>query len=364
MASLNLRNTDNVGRPDLYDIDSDNDGITDNVEGQPTGSYVVPTDADTDGDGIANVYDIYNGIGGNGITPYDHDNDGTPDYMDLDTDNDGAPDRNEGDKRYQTLTQSTINASGDADGDGLMDYFDTYDLSTQNCSTVYRNVGMSNMGPTGNYDGPTPSGSNVQLVMSVSTAANRDWRNNAILPLQIIAFNGSVANSTASLTWKVENEQQVDYYTVERSINGIAFDEVTNVKSANKSSATYDYNDNLTGYTAATVYYRIKQVNKNGETSYTRILSFNLIKTVHSRVTIYPVPVVDVLNLSITSASKQFSSVAVCDALGKVLIQKNVLLERGENKVELPEISKISKGLFIVKVNMIEANITEKGLKQ
>jgi hypothetical protein len=364
MPSLNLTNTDNVGRPDVYDIDSDNDGITDNVEGQPTGSYVVPTDADTDGDGIADVYDIYNGIGGNGITPYDHDNDGIPDYMDLDTDNDGAPDRNEGDKRYATLTQATINASGDSDGDGLMDYFDTYNLSTQSCLTVYRNVSMSNMGPAGNYDGPTPPGSNVQLVKSLATAMDRDWRNNATLRLQIINFAASLSNNIVGLTWKVENEQQVEQYVVERSANGNTFDEITNVKSANQSAVTYNYDDKLTGFTAATAYYRIKQVNKNGEVSYTKILSFNLTKAATNKLTVYPVPVTDALNIGINSSSKQIANIAICDASGKVLIQKNVALEKGDNKVVMPEARQLLKGLFVIRVKMIEATMTEKGIKE
>jgi hypothetical protein len=363
MASLNLTNTDNVGRPNAYDIDSDNDGITDNIEGQPTSSYVVPTDADSDNDGIADVYDVYNGIGGNGITPYDYDNDGIPDYMDVDSDNDGVPDRNEGDTRNQTLTQTTINTSGDTDGDGMMDYFDTYNLTTQNCSTVYRNVSMSNMGPGGNYYGPTPPGSNVQLVMSVVTAPDRDWRNNAILPLGIISFTGSLNNNIVSLTWKVENEKDVNYYVVERSADGSKFDVVTNVK-ANNQSESYKYNDKISGNTAPAVYYRIKQVSKSGEIVYTKVISFSLSKVANTNLEIYPVPVIDVLTLSITSASKQTAHISICDALGKVLIQKTAALEKGNNKVEMAEVAKLSKGLFVIKVRMTEATITGKGIKE
>ncbi len=49
-------------------------------------------------------------FGGNGLTPFDRDGDGTPDYRDTDSDNDGAPDRNEGDRNapFRTITQATI----------------------------------------------------------------------------------------------------------------------------------------------------------------------------------------------------------------------------------------------------------------
>ena len=59
--------------PDYLDLDSDNDGVPDSVEGS----------ADSDGDGI-------------------------PDYLDLDTDNDGIPD---------VIEAGFV----DADGDGMHD---------------------------------------------------------------------------------------------------------------------------------------------------------------------------------------------------------------------------------------------------
>ncbi|MFD2591972.1 choice-of-anchor L domain-containing protein, partial [Aquimarina hainanensis] len=49
---LPLPNTDGTGGLDYQDIDSDGDGIVDNIEGQPTVGYVAPSGTDTDGDGI------------------------------------------------------------------------------------------------------------------------------------------------------------------------------------------------------------------------------------------------------------------------------------------------------------------------
>ena len=93
--------SDGDGYPNCYDIDSDNDGISDHVEGQPTCSYILPCKTDVDGDGLQDCIEPTtiancNKRSGAGVTPADKDNDGTPDYLDLDTDNDGRPDINEG----------------------------------------------------------------------------------------------------------------------------------------------------------------------------------------------------------------------------------------------------------------------------
>jgi hypothetical protein len=56
-ASLNVRNSDGFSGPDYLDIDADDDGIPDNVEGMTTNGYQLPTYLDTDGDGIDNRYE-------------------------------------------------------------------------------------------------------------------------------------------------------------------------------------------------------------------------------------------------------------------------------------------------------------------
>jgi hypothetical protein len=97
--------------------DSDNDGISDNVE-----CPSFPTDCpDTDGDGTPDFLETDSD--GDGIDDSDEkgsldsgvlldtDGDGIPDYQDLDSDGDGLPDATEG-------------LDNDSDGDGIPDALD------------------------------------------------------------------------------------------------------------------------------------------------------------------------------------------------------------------------------------------------
>jgi hypothetical protein len=72
--------TDGDGVENMFDIDSDNDGIPDISEASSPKITLLNTDANTDG-----LDDIFNGI----TTNIDTDNDGVPNYIDLDADNDG-----------------------------------------------------------------------------------------------------------------------------------------------------------------------------------------------------------------------------------------------------------------------------------
>jgi len=85
--------------------------------------YSIPSQViDSDWDGILNHWDITNG--GSCIDPYDKDTDGNPDYTDLDTDNDGLPDVIEGnDANYDDVADSSPSGN-DVDENGIDDTFD------------------------------------------------------------------------------------------------------------------------------------------------------------------------------------------------------------------------------------------------
>jgi hypothetical protein len=50
-TNLAMPNTDGLGKENYLDIDADNDGIIDNIEGQTSAGYIAPLEIDTDGDG-------------------------------------------------------------------------------------------------------------------------------------------------------------------------------------------------------------------------------------------------------------------------------------------------------------------------
>ena len=95
---------DGDGLINSLDLDSDGDGIPDNVEAQTTTGYAAPSGSDANNDGLDNAY------GTNGLTPVDSDGDGIPDFLDTNSDNEGAND----------TVEAGITLSGsDSDGDGL-----------------------------------------------------------------------------------------------------------------------------------------------------------------------------------------------------------------------------------------------------
>lgn len=368
LASLSLTNSDADTRPNYLDIDSDNDGITDNVEAQSTTSYKIPSDVDADGDGINDVYELAGQIGtfgGGGITPFDKDGDSTPDYIDTDTDNDGVPDRNEGDRNnpFVTVTQSTIDNSGDTDGDGLMNIFDNVTITSLTAGNYYKNVTMGNMGAgvgfTDNFDGPIPSGSLIGLQKSdPSNTIDRDWRNASILPLQIVNLLVNYTAPDATIKWNVINEQEIATYDVEFSLDGVAFTTIQQITAKNNGNPAYTVLHNLNAYSVTVVYYRVKQINRNGQVFYTNLIPLRL--SVKSDVVIHGNPFSSSIGVTYTSQQKELLNVQFHSVDGRLITNKIVNINVGSNYFTIDNLMYLQTGTYILS---LKSNISSKTIQ-
>ncbi|MFK5879569.1 MAG: Ig-like domain-containing protein [Flavobacteriaceae bacterium] len=116
LINYTIPNTDSTGNANYLDIDADNDGIVDNIEGQATDSYIPPNNT-IDSNGIDSAYQT-------GITPVDTEADGIPDYVDTNSDGDIRDDIIEGWDTNSDGTPETTPTNNDTDHDGLDDAFD------------------------------------------------------------------------------------------------------------------------------------------------------------------------------------------------------------------------------------------------
>lgn len=89
--ATNPTDTDGDGTPDYLDLDSDNDGVFDNLEAQNALIFIAPSGEDVDGNGLDDAYESSPGSG-EGLTAVNTDLDAVPDYVDIDSDNDGILD--------------------------------------------------------------------------------------------------------------------------------------------------------------------------------------------------------------------------------------------------------------------------------
>ncbi len=353
-----LKDNDHDGIPDAYDIDSDNDGITDNVEAQPTCSEKQPSGIDADKDGLDDAYDV--DISncpprGAGITPYDKDFDGTPDIRDLDTDNDGAPDLNEG----SGIPGNFVTKTGDLDKDGLLDEFDIFNIRTAT-SDFTANVVHSNMGVNGSFDGPVIGGS-VERLPGANCPSDRDWRNVSLLPVTLLDFKGNLNRGAVKLSWTAVNETEMSHYNVERSLDGTTFTVIGKVTATNNvSGSAYNYIDDVSDITNANVYYRLRQVDKSGNGKLSNILVFKLNSKTANALAISPNPASTYFIVKVNTVKEGLATIRITDMLGKVMTTQSSRLSAGTNAISFSDLRSYSSATYNVQVILNDETLNQK----
>ncbi len=344
LPALNLRNTDATGNPDYLDIDSDDDGIPDNIEGMSTAGYILPVTADTDGDGLANSYDNIPGFGGSGIFVYDHDGDGIPDYRDLDTDGDGALDIVEGnDFNLNNLADDNVTLTGlDTDGDGLDNRFDSLNSVTNVKGTSYR------MGTGGTFTGDATPGSRTTVQSKTVGQLDRDWRFvGVVLPVTIIKFAGTLQNSGVLLNWTIIATKEIDHFEIERSLDNINYAKVDIITDAVKLNEpqTFVTADDITGITNEIIYYRLKIIGKNGGgTVYSNVQAIRQ-KQNAIPITIMPNPASSNVTINLYTDKNMDVKIILLDKLGRKALSLNQNLIKGYNNIALA-VDNYSEGVY------------------
>jgi len=359
LVALNLRNTDASGNPDYLDIDSDNDGIPDNIEGMPTAGYIRPTaTTDTDGDGLINHYDNQPAVfSGSGIFVYDHDGDGIPDYRDLDTDADGQADIVEGnDFNLNGVADDLVTLTGlDTDGDGLDNRFDSLNSVTNIKGTSYR------MGTGGTFTGDPAPGSRTTVQRQFAWQADRDWRFvGNILPAQFLDFSGVLQNTTVPLKWTIITVKDIDHFEIERSTDNASYIKVGTVSDAVRlnEQQSFDFTDNISGINNEIIYYRLKIIGKAGEIQYSNVLIIRRAPN-KSMVTIMPNPASNYVNINISVDKNTRAGISIIDKVGKKILTQNENLIKGTNNLTL-DLSKYSEGVYAIIIETTD----EKTIKQ
>jgi len=357
LPSLGLRFTDADPYPDYLDIDSDEDGIPDNIEGQSTAGYRLPVLTDTDGDGIVNIYDNVVGFGGSGIYVYDHDGDGTPDYRDTDTDADGLADIVEGnDFNLNGLPDDDVTLTGlDTDGDGLDNRFDSLNSVTNIKGTSYR------MGNLGSFSGDAAPGSRTTVQRTNVYQTDRDWRYSSyVLPVEFLRFTGSQYNNNVLLHWTVIADKEVDRFEIERSFNNSSFVKTVTVTQPVllQIEQNFSANDDIANIYSDVITYRLKVIGKDGSVKYSNTL---IIRNTQSKmqITVLPNPATTNVMVKFYSEVVTEANLRLIDKEGRIMKTQKNKVQKGINKIDMSGINTFSSGVYTLQIFLGETVLAQ-----
>jgi len=355
LGSVTIPDNDATGRADPYDIDSDNDGIPDNVEGLTTNGYLLPAATDTDSDGIDDSYDNFSGFGGDGIHPVDIDGDADPDYIDNDTDGDGLVDIIEGnDLNLNGMADDLVTLTGvDTDGDGLDDRFDNNNSSAEATSAY-----MGNGGSTSGDPSPGSITTVQHTIVAYGCVSERDWRCIPyLLSCEIINFRANEQAGIVRLNWTVLCKQEVDYFELERSTDRLVFEQASRIngRPVIDEAEEYQATDYLTDQHESVYYYRLISVLRSGRRIVSQVIAVHKATNNQLIVRLRANPVKEVLQISVTSSVDAPAEFVITDVIGVTRIRFCKEFRKGENNIDYILKSHFPAGIYFIQIRSIDS---------
>lgn len=108
------------------------------------------------------------------------------------------------------------------------------------------------------------------------------------LPVELMSFRSIEETEMTHLVWATGSEQNNDYFEIQRSSDGMEFTAIGIEKGVGNSSVLNTYRFSDFSPISGTSYYRLKQVDFNGEFEYSEIISS--IRTTGSQLFAFPNP--------------------------------------------------------------------------
>ncbi len=162
------------------------------------------------------------------------------------------------------------------------------------------------------------------------------------LPIELLSFRGELQNQNVLLQWVTASEINNDFFTIERSNDGINFSPVAYMQGAGNSNHNLYYTATDFEPLSGISYYRLKQTDFDGSFEYSELISVNNTVGSAADVVLYPNP--NNGNFRLHSGSDTDIAFRVFDMQGRV-VYASVLSPMAVNSYNIPE---LTAGIYTV----------------
>lgn len=201
--------------------------------------------------------------------------------------------------------------------------------SSLNCSSIFFNVNGS----------------------GINTSFNLDCEA-LLLDVELSEFKAELISNTVDLFWTTESEVDNDYFVVERSTDGNKWNAIDTLSGQGNSSQTYHYKTNDINPLYGVSYYRLKQVDFNGQVTY---FESQKIENYNQNITIFPNPSNQLIYINGIETTDQ-NNIQVYSINGKHVTDQTSI-SFNNRQVEI-DFYGLTNGIYIININGISHKVS------
>jgi len=234
-------------------------------------------------------------------------------------------------------------------------------VSTGNNNSVYFNNAnggtftIANSGNPNSYNNNVTK-TNTTAAPSFTTPTTPTYTGTCatavVLPIELLYFKPYFEDGVVKIKWATASEYNNDYFTIEKSYDGINYECIYKTKGASNSTHIIEYYSEDRFIDSNVIYYRLKQTDFDGNYKKTNWESVNIGNNLDNFL-IYPNPYSNNINIYFNSNIEKQETIYIYDLTGNLVYEKNVLIEKGSNFINLFLVD-ISKGFYVIQIDNIK----------
>jgi hypothetical protein len=173
------------------------------------------------------------------------------------------------------------------------------------------------------------------------------------LPVELTAFSARREGVDAHLDWNTASEKNNAYFDVERSRDGLVFERAGQVAGQGSSTAAHDYSfrdPKVAQYGVPTLYYRLRQVDKDGAASYSTVRTVAVESATALLVSAWPNPSTGAgPHIRIEQPGENTLTATLTDATGRQLAVYRTTARLSEG-LFATETAALASGVYLLRV--------------
>lgn len=187
----------------------------------------------------------------------------------------------------------------------------------------------------------------VQIIITNPQDQYRVWTlvdASSPLPIELIRFSAS-CNGVVNLEWTTASETNNSYFTIQRSLDGTNFNDVTTVVGAGNNNQIINYSAVDFNPYGGTSYYRLKQTDFDGYSDYSSVVAVSCSNQTTSILNAYQDNNNNLL-VVFNGLENELYTITLFDARGRQISETSLKSYSGENRINIP--IDVSRGIYFI----------------
>lgn len=158
-----------------------------------------------------------------------------------------------------------------------------------------------------------------------------------LLPVELIEFSSTCILNGVQLNWTTATELNNQYFLIEKSTNATEWDQVSKIIGHGTSNSTNKYIHTDTESSSEMVYYRLSQVDIDGNTTIFKTIDVKCDKNIPDQMILFPNPASTEINIILNINNPVANgTIKLINNIGVIVLDTKVDLNNGINSFIFP----------------------------